>query len=1701
MDFASVPLQALFTHNASTDQLIVFLESLYGHFSETVDEKDRFGTLQILLPTLKAHLMRLHNQTKEEDCLNSIVRPLIISSFSQDSVVSTESVHLLSNAVAHFMAWSLLELGAQEEETQSIDNGDKDDKDSKPKDIFQDELIKNTEQSEHSVQLFGHSSLILLLGQLLLIMENEPDFVDLQPLKFIELCVEDDNEKTTSDKQAKVCSEWDELKAYVCAHRKKTDYYRTHSSLLHEDEDDNDNESVHSTATFNTAATSASDKTTAGTLDLECCLDVISRFVQQLYESNDIKCRKANDQANNRLYRWMDLIMIIAIAMLPCTDSAVRSKLTNGLIPNLLRWQYQYMCTHLGEQIFLEKRKHWCQLLWKRTLGIYGLPATNLLRTESYGLISKFFDFYLGLDSVEKELEAVHISLDLRFNEQFFQILQSGLRSNDSTARKYASYILKRIIDFTTKHPNTTESLSDKPWTKYFVWSSDKAQKYSELWDDWFLLYDIMHESVIHLVDPILPRFEMLLTDSDTRLDATWWILLLYRGFQNDTLSVKKNILEYIFKLQNKKSLNRLGTQHEFIFTALLKTVDVASLYGVPTQGALVSPFGEAFRFFLRNLVSSFEQEEEKIRFLRQLIHHMAHVSGCYLLILYIMEALTEIEPLAAWGSEELKALRYLVDRHRNFQIVKTKLYLRKLCISVLVRLSKHSVLTFSDVAKTVSSLITDVPLHPKSVEYIAIHKWLRNHTSNNKSVADNLKERTDLYVQDTMPDDIPVTVLRSQTNVLARMSIFVVVNEEGNIQTDRIVQLFDLLAKKITISSGSVHLFNRHLVLLDSVWDMFDHCFGSINDLLSVLRLSEETKIRLLKRMDDQYLDSDQETVTDDNLIHFLLSITRHLLESPMELSDETRTQIIKAYTDHCVALLRTRSSSVEWSKEMSKPNYLKLMRVVYDAATIHSCFVLPCDKTLTSLICGMQIKKTIDALRTRTWGDVLSTFIRFKWEAIEGILNYTTKAVNAKADIAASVFDPMDLCEQAVEQLESANELCAEAILNALKPLLAFPWDKNVEMLELFVNYASELLKENLTQSKTFPPMMRAMISTIFQPEILSRPELNENNGPVKKALATVLGVGEIKLYFVTQCAELLYKYWSTYTDAANQSMIQYSSEIISLLLFGPMRDREDQKIDAAISVKLQDAETVKEAEGTVELVFSQNDYVVRVMMNDLLLRLDPKNEQHIVFANILLDELLQLSSQDNLFAFMYTSTIEHRTKIRIMCSVMLLLDFVQPDRVDTCIEKLFFLMKKETVTSVRCYMEWAMIRLFYKFPDRLDVLYEKLADPNTKPHNIISILTVTFGLGDLLPNEFAKKYFDKIFRCLVPWLVTSHFTIRLYAYCAWSRNWTYCRKRGLNPEVEKNEYLNSLDSFLEQYSDCVKFYEKIKTQFYLTEFDGVKDFNVEFIFRQLMTIFEVIDNEKIASKAFMKLNPKPVERCPFVNPQRTSAYTAADPSELVGIESQAATKESSVSNTNNDEVSYQKKIMPWEMMLETDADLTKTLVQKKRRRNDLIVVASLVDRIPNLAGLCRTCEIFNASQLAVYSLKIKEDPAFVNISVASEKWMPMIEVPEDNVAAFLKSKKDEGYVLCGLEQTTTSATLGEFEFPEKCVLLLGKERQGVPANLLQLLDQTIEIPQYGITRSLNVHVSGAICIYEYTKQMQWRQQIPTGAMLASP
>lgn len=112
--------------------------------------------------------------------------------------------------------------------------------------------------------------------------------------------------------------------------------------------------------------------------------------------------------------------------------------------------------------------------------------------------------------------------------------------------------------------------------------------------------------------------------------------------------------------------------------------------------------------------------------------------------------------------------------------------------------------------------------------------------------------------------------------------------------------------------------------------------------------------------------------------------------------------------------------------------------------------------------------------------------------------------------------------------------------------------------------------------------------------------------------------------------------------------------------------------------------------------------------------------------------------------------------------------------------------------------------------------------------------------------------------------------------------------------------------------------------------------------------------------------------------------------------------------------------------------------------------------------------------------------------NAPVACFSLLFVLKLFNQNLLAFLRSYRALGYFIVGLEQTSSSVSLDGFHFPDQpIVLLLGKEKEGIPVEFLQAVDQCVEIPQLGIIRSLNVHVSGAISIWEYARQQIVKQE----------
>ena len=89
------------------------------------------------------------------------------------------------------------------------------------------------------------------------------------------------------------------------------------------------------------------------------------------------------------------------------------------------------------------------------------------------------------------------------------------------------------------------------------------------------------------------------------------------------------------------------------------------------------------------------------------------------------------------------------------------------------------------------------------------------------------------------------------------------------------------------------------------------------------------------------------------------------------------------------------------------------------------------------------------------------------------------------------------------------------------------------------------------------------------------------------------------------------------------------------------------------------------------------------------------------------------------------------------------------------------------------------------------------------------------------------------------------------------------------------------------------------------------------------------------------------------------------------------------------------------------------------------------------------------------------------------------------EKEIVIAVNKLKSQNYTLIGVEQTSESKTLGSTIIQdEKIAIIFGNEVEGISDEILPLLDDCIEIPQFGTKHSLNVSVCAGIVLWEVAK-----------------
>ena len=146
---------------------------------------------------------------------------------------------------------------------------------------------------------------------------------------------------------------------------------------------------------------------------------------------------------------------------------------------------------------------------------------------------------------------------------------------------------------------------------------------------------------------------------------------------------------------------------------------------------------------------------------------------------------------------------------------------------------------------------------------------------------------------------------------------------------------------------------------------------------------------------------------------------------------------------------------------------------------------------------------------------------------------------------------------------------------------------------------------------------------------------------------------------------------------------------------------------------------------------------------------------------------------------------------------------------------------------------------------------------------------------------------------------------------------------------------------------------------------------------------------------------------------------------------------------------------------------------------RPRELVVACAPLRSNVNLSHIVRTAGCLAVERViccgnAKVLAKIARDGADA-VAVEVHRTLPPV----------LRKLRTAGYRLVGLEQTTGSVSLPEYAFQRRTALVVGNERLGLAEDVLELLDDVVEIPVWGLPYSFNVATATAMALYEYCRQ----------------
>lgn len=156
---------------------------------------------------------------------------------------------------------------------------------------------------------------------------------------------------------------------------------------------------------------------------------------------------------------------------------------------------------------------------------------------------------------------------------------------------------------------------------------------------------------------------------------------------------------------------------------------------------------------------------------------------------------------------------------------------------------------------------------------------------------------------------------------------------------------------------------------------------------------------------------------------------------------------------------------------------------------------------------------------------------------------------------------------------------------------------------------------------------------------------------------------------------------------------------------------------------------------------------------------------------------------------------------------------------------------------------------------------------------------------------------------------------------------------------------------------------------------------------------------------------------------------------------------------------------------------------------KRNPIYIILDNVLDTYNIGAIFRLADAVSAEKVILCGQT--ETPPHTRIKKASINTTEWVNWEYyQNISKGIKElqKSVPNIQIVAIEQNSKSVPYDKVQYSFPVALVVGHETTGVSKEVLKLADQIVEIPMWGVNKSLNVMVSLGIVLYEVVKHLSY-------------